>query len=79
MDGLSGGASIIAVVSLAVQLAENAKKLYDFWQSVGEAPASIRTIATELKVLSTVLADIAAHDQKYGPDEITTSVLESCE
>jgi hypothetical protein len=78
MDVLSGPASVIAVVSLAIQLAENAKKLYEFWHSIDEAPQSIREIAAELKLLSNVLSNIAVNDQRYGPNETTTSALESC-
>lgn len=45
MDGLSGAASVNAVVSLTVQLAESAKKLYDFWNLVDEAPDFVHEIA----------------------------------
>jgi hypothetical protein len=33
MEVLSGASSVIAVVSLAIQLGDNTKKLCDFWQS----------------------------------------------
>jgi hypothetical protein len=42
MDGLSSGASILAVVSLAIQLADSVKKIYEFWESVQDAPEVIR-------------------------------------
>jgi hypothetical protein len=78
MDGLSAAASGIAVVSLAIQLADSAKKLYEFWHAVREAPESIAAIATHLRVLKTVLAEIATHDQRYGADPVTDQLLESC-
>lgn len=59
MDGLNAGASAIAVVSLAVQLIESVKYLYDFWKSIEEAPAFIRDIAKEFSVLSAVLVSVA--------------------
>lgn len=59
MDGLNAGASAIAVISLAVQLVESVKHLYDFWKSIEEAPAFVRDIAKELGVLSAVLVSVA--------------------
>ena len=41
MDGLSGGASIIAVISRAVQLGEAACKLAQFFATVEDAPNEI--------------------------------------
>jgi hypothetical protein len=66
------------VVSLAIQLAENLKMLYDFWRSIKEAPESIRALANDLSLLSSVLVEIAAHGQQYGQSETTTNILESC-
>jgi hypothetical protein len=78
MDSISTVASAIAVISLAIQLAGNAKMLYEFWHSIDEAPMSICALATDLKLLSTVLNNIAVHNQQHGPDPMTTSLLESC-
>ncbi|KAE8446656.1 hypothetical protein EG329_011699 [Mollisiaceae sp. DMI_Dod_QoI] len=77
MDGLSGAASVIAVVSFAIQLAESTKKLYDFWKSVDDAPDSVREIVADLKLLSTTLTEIAIHEQKYGNNGSITDILES--
>jgi hypothetical protein len=44
MDGLSAAASAIAVVSLAVQIAESLRELCDFWDSIQEAPEDIKAI-----------------------------------
>lgn len=78
MDGLSGAASVIGVVSLAVQLTESAKRLYDFWQSVQGAPENIKAISHDLKLLSTVLTKIAFEEQNHGLDSAMTDVLSTC-
>jgi hypothetical protein len=78
MDGISGAASVIAVVSFTVQLVETAKKLYDFWSSVDEAPDFVHEIVADLKLLSTTLAEIALHEQKHGNNGSVTDILESC-
>ena len=63
MDGLSAAASVIAVGSLAIQLADNVKKLRDFWCSVKDAPDDVRAIAGDLEVLSQTLAEISLEAQ----------------
>ena len=78
MDGLSGAASGIAVASIAIQLADSIKKLYEFWESVQDAPNDIRAVVKELRLLSAVLEGIQSNERRYGPDPTTTSVLESC-
>lgn len=55
MEGLSAAASGIAVVSIAVQLANSIKSLCEFWGSVQDAPDDIRAIVKELGLLSAVL------------------------
>jgi hypothetical protein len=47
------------VSSLALQLAESITHLCEFWQSITDAPESVRDIAKELHVISTILASIA--------------------
>ena len=78
MDGLSAAASGIAVVSVAIQLAESFKKLSDFWKSIKEAPEDIRAISTDLDLLSSVLAEIARETQHVGPDDTLVAVLNAC-
>jgi len=60
MEGLGAAASVIAVTTLALQLVESVKHLCDFWQSISDAPGSIRDIAKEFHVLSGILASIAS-------------------
>lgn len=78
MDGLSSAASVIAVGSLAVQLADTAKQLCDFWSSIKDAPENIRAIMTDLELLSSVLAEAALEAQRTSPDASLTAVLHSC-
>ncbi|KAG8533003.1 uncharacterized protein KY384_001785 [Bacidia gigantensis] len=75
---MEGVASAFAVVSLALQLAESVKKLYEFWDSVVEAPRHIQATTTDLKVLQSILCCIADDAQHTQPDELLTNVLQSC-
>ncbi|KAM7210787.1 hypothetical protein V8F06_013834 [Rhypophila decipiens] len=75
MDGLSAAASGLAVVSVAFQLAEGCKKLYDFWESVKDAPEEVSLIAHDLRVLSSVLEYI---DRSGADSPSVTLVLNSC-
>ena len=79
MDGLSSGASILAVVSLAIQLADSVKKIYEFWESVQDAPEAIRQMTSDLRLLAKVLNDTAACEERYGASETTAELLSSCE
>ena len=79
MTGLSSAASVIAVVSVAVQLADSIKKLYEFWNSVQGAPEDVHSIKADLGLLSTVLSDIALDAQQHQlPDAALIGVLEQC-
>ena len=78
MDGLSGAASGMAVVSLVSQLGGSVKQLYDFWASLNEAPDHVCAITTDLRLLSSVLAEMAFEEQHVGPDPTLTTVLETC-
>ena len=78
MDGLSGAASGIAVISLALQLGGSIKHLYDFWGSVKEAPDEIHAITTDLSLLLSVLTEMAVEEQYSVPDPTLTTVLKAC-
>ena len=79
MDGLSAGASGIAVVSIAIQLAESIKRLSDFVGSIQEAPKDIESILFELQMLSGTLDDIRLHSSVYNANSNTEFVLEKLE
>ena len=78
MEGLSAAASGIAVVSVAIQLAESFKKLSDFWKSIKEAPEDIRAISVDLELLSGVLVQIAHETQHVEPDATLIATLNGC-
>ena len=78
MDGLSGAASVLSVVSLAIQLADGIKKLCDFCDSVQEAPEAVSSTVHELKKLYGILIHMQSNGDQYRPDVATTSVLEGC-
>ena len=78
MDGLSGAASGMAVVSLAIQLGASIKHLYDFWASVKDAPDDFYAITTDLSLLASVLAEMAFEEQYFEPDHTLSTVLEAC-
>jgi hypothetical protein len=55
MDPLSGAASVIAVVSLVVQVCGSIKKLNDFRNSIKNAPPDIVQLSDQLIVLDDIL------------------------
>lgn len=77
MDGLSAAASGIAVASFTIQLAESVKKLYDFWESVKNAPKHFCAIQTDLGLLSTILEKIDREENLSDP--YLRNVLKNCE
>ena len=64
MEALSGAASVIGVASLAIQLCEELQKVYNFWQSVKEAPDDIVHISIEINLFITWLTIIANNYQR---------------
>lgn len=78
MEGLSAAASGIAVVSIAMQLAESFKKLLEFCKSIKEAPENIQAISTDLELLSNVLTQIALEAQHVEPNTALIAALNGC-
>ena len=78
MDGLSAAASVIAVTSLAFQLAHSTNKLFDFWESIQDAPEDVRNIKSDLEFLTKVLEHIAREAQQQSPDPLMESALRLC-
>ena len=68
----------LAVVSVTIQLADGIKKLHDFWTSIAEAPEDIKDNLLELKVLSSLLSQIAHDKQRHEPDPMFADVLRDC-
>lgn len=78
MEGLAAAASVVGVASLALQLADSVKKLHDFWDSVKKAPEDVRSITSDLQLLSSVLSNIASEAQHVTPDHTLEAVMERC-
>ena len=78
MDGLSSAAGVIAVASVAIQLADSVRQIYEFWESVQDAPENIRHIASDLRLLANVLNDTATCEERYGASETATELLSNC-
>ena len=78
MDGLSTAASVIAVTSLALQLAESTKKLIEFWDSIQNAPEEVDDIKLELESLRNVLEQIGHEAQHQPPNRLVEPALRLC-
>ncbi|KAE8441980.1 hypothetical protein EG329_004106 [Mollisiaceae sp. DMI_Dod_QoI] len=79
MDPLSGAASVIAVVTLAAQLADGLRKLVDFWKQVQKAPAEVSALFDDLENLSATLAEAELNHDERGLDPITDRILRDCQ
>ncbi len=78
MDGLSAAASVMAVTSLAFQVAHTTKQLLEFWESIQDAPEDIRKIKSDLEFLTKVLEHIAREVRQQSPDPLMESALRLC-
>jgi hypothetical protein len=58
MEALGAASSVIAVISLGLQLANSVQRLVDFWDSVKDAPSEVAEIRSQLKVLGALLRSI---------------------
>ena len=79
MEVISGAASVIGIVSLAIQLTDSIAKLSDFLGSIQEAPDNVKVILTDLELLSIILTDIQLHENKYTLNPSVKIVLASLE
>jgi hypothetical protein len=84
MDGLSTGASVIAVVSLAAQLGAGAHTLIKFLETVSDAPAEIQRLENlldQIYAIATCVRNALEHQRRlHGnehilADDIHTSLL----
>ena len=73
MDGLSGAASGIAVVSLTFQIVESISKLRKFFEPIKMAPEVITHVVKDLRQLSSILGTIQA-GTSIPSDVVTTCV-----
>lgn len=66
MEPLGGAASIISVVSLAIQVCDSIEKVHDVWQSFEDAPDDIAHIAAGDAFVLKWLAIIANNYQRQS-------------
>jgi hypothetical protein len=71
MDGPSGAASGVAVISLTFQIVEGISKLRDFFDSMKKAPKFVAVTVNDLGQLSSIIDGINVDEQKYN-DVLTT-------
>jgi hypothetical protein len=69
MEALAAASSVLAVVSLAIQLADNVQRLIDFWDSIKEAPTEVAEIRSQLRILGTLLRGIELDIRYYPSDD----------
>lgn len=69
MYGLSGAASIITVISLAVQLGDSVYKLSKLLKSIRNAPKALQTLAKTLDRLQQILAEVQLIAEKQKKQE----------
>ena len=50
---------VVSTCGFAIQLADSARKLHDFWQSVVDAPSHLKSIVDDLKLLENILRQIS--------------------
>jgi hypothetical protein len=67
MEVLSGTSSVVALVSLAIQLGDNIKKLCDFWQSMNGASKDIQLIIGDLSILADIAESIGEEARAPRP------------
>ncbi|KAL8722314.1 MAG: hypothetical protein Q9225_001162 [Loekoesia sp. 1 TL-2023] len=85
MDGLSGAASLIAVISLAVQLGDSVHKFSKSLKSVRSAPKDLQGLIKNLDRLQCILAEVAQlaeqqrnHGSAPPPSTTLLTALEDC-
>jgi len=69
----------VAFVSLAIQFAQSTKQLYQFWNSVKEAPKCIRMLTNDLQLVDAVLNQIESDRMRADPSATCLQVLRSCQ
>lgn len=85
MDGLSAASSCIAVISLVIQLGDSAYKLYEFFESVKNAPSDVIRLRDGIDRIRIVLKGIQSlleqqNTRRYAPPPShgLCSALDAC-
>jgi hypothetical protein len=81
MEPLAAASSVLAVISLALQLADNVQRLIDFWDSVKDAPTEVTEIRSQLRILGALLSSMeseASHSSNDGGSSLGNDCLLVC-
>lgn len=70
---------MIAVVTVAAQLADGLRKLVGFWKQVQNAPAEISALFDHLESLSFTLAQAESSQDECDRDPVASQVLRDCQ
>jgi hypothetical protein len=65
----------IALVDAAARLAQSCLKLYEFWDSIRDAPRDIQGILVDIRIMQNILSDISS-EKKLAPSVLL--ILSSC-
>lgn len=79
MEVVGAASGVIAIASIAIQLAETIQEIVEFGKAVQDAPADICALFQELEVLRSALLQIHRTTSRIGTDAITGTVLKDCE
>ena len=74
MDGISGAASVVALVTIALQ---STKAIYETFTGIHNGPIFLTQLTSELRTLQDVLASIA--DLSKGPAQANTTKFQQLE
>ena len=77
MEVLAAASSVLAVVSLALQLATTVQQLVHFWDSIKEAPAEVEEIRSQRRILGALLRSIE-NDAGRSSDVDGSSLAHDC-
>ncbi len=75
---MEAASSIIAVVSVAIQLAESIKKLVIFFKDVRDAPSEVNALLDDLEILYDTLQQVGAFSGDSRSSKIIERALQSC-
>lgn len=79
MEVVGAASGVIAIASIAIQLAETIQEIVEFGKAVQDAPADICALFQDLEVLRSALLQIHRTSSRIGIDGVTETVLKECE
>ena len=81
MDGVSAAASVVSLVTIAGQLIQSIKAVYEFWSSVKGVPTRLAWLVEDLQFLQQTLKQVeqyAIQDPSVGENKNCRQALEMC-